>query len=254
MIKPLLSAAAALVLAAVPAQAQAQQQSLAQSGSSFSKPENPGNWSATIARTERGHVIGNPDAETRLIEFISYTCPHCADFTARGEPPLEIVLLQPGKVTLEVRTHIRNGLDVVASLLVQCGDPAGFKARHQTLMLSQAIWLDKARKAPASQQQIWQRGDKAGRINAANALGLVNMLSARGQSVAELDACVADDAAAKALLANSDADTADFGVRSTPSFVLDGKLLDEVHGWDTLYPVLSAKFAAAPAEAPTRLR
>lgn len=253
MIKPLLlsAAAAALALAIGPVAAQGQpqaQQSLAQPGSSFSPRENPGNWSATVARTQRGYVIGNPEADTKLIEFISYTCPHCADFAARGEPPLEIVLLQPGKITLEVRPVIRNGIDLAATLLVQCGDPAQFKARHQTLMLNQAVWLGKARNAPVSQQQIWQRGDKAGRMNAASALGLTDLLVQRGQSRAELDACVSNDAAAKALLANDEADAAEFGVNSTPSFALDGKLLADVHAWDALYPVLSARFAAAPAD------
>lgn len=253
MIKPLLlsAAAAAAVLTLATTGATAQQQTLAQPGSSFGPKENPGNWTSTIARTDRGHMIGNPDAETKLIEFISYTCPHCADFTARGEPPLEIVLLQPGKITLEVRPRIRNGVDLAATLLAQCGDPAGFKARHQALMLNQAVWLGKARNAPASQVEIWQRGDKAGRMNVANALGLTELLVQRGQSRAELDACVSNDAAAKKLLANNDADAAEFGVNGTPSFALDGKLLPEVHGWDTLYPVLSAKFAAAPGESPS---
>jgi protein-disulfide isomerase len=246
MIKPLLLYAAAAALALATGAASAQSQDLARPGSTFAPKENPGNWGATIARTERGHMIGNPDAETKLIEFISYTCPHCADFTARGEPPLEIVLLQPGKITLEVRPRIRNGLDMVVTLLAQCGDPAGFKARHQALMLSQAIWLGKARNAPVSQQQIWQRGDKAGRMNAASALGLTAMLAARGQSQSELDACVSNDAAAKKLLADNDADGAEFGVNGTPSFALDGKLLPEVHSWEALYPVLSAKFAPAP--------
>lgn len=251
MIKPLLLAATALILAAAPATAQTRPapapQGLSQPGSSFAEQDNPGNWGAATVRTERGHTIGNPEAETKLIEFISYTCPHCADFTARGEAPLEIVLLQPGKMTLEVRSFIRNGVDVAATLLAQCGDPAGFKERHKALMLNQATWLAKARGAPVSQQQLWQRGDKAGRINAANALGLTALLAARGQSLAELDACLADDAAAARLRANTDADAADFGVTGTPSFALDDKLLDGVHGWDALYPVLSARFAAGPA-------
>lgn len=246
MIKPLLlSAAAALMaLATGPVTAQQQQQpaDLSRPGSAFGAPENPGNWQTTIARTARGHLIGNPAADTKLIEFISYTCPHCADFAARGEPALEIVLLKPGKLNVEVRPVIRNGLDLAVTLLAQCGDPAGFKGRHQALMLAQADWLGKARAAPASQQAIWERGDKAGRVNAAAALGLTEMLVRRGQSRAELDACVANDTAARAILANAKADYAEFAVPGTPSFALDGKLLEDVYSWEGLYPVLSAKF------------
>ena len=122
MIKPLLLAAAALALTTGPALAQ---QDLSRPDSSFQSKDNPGNWQTTIARTDRGHLIGDPKADTKLVEFISYTCPHCADFAARGEPALELVLLMPGKISLEVRPVIRNALDITISLLVQCGDPAG---------------------------------------------------------------------------------------------------------------------------------
>ncbi len=253
MIKPLLLAAAALVLAAGPAAAQQTPRpqparpaapDLARPGSAFAPRENPGSWASTIRRSERGHVIGNPDAPATLTEFISYTCPHCAAFAARGEPPLEIVLIAPGKLSLEVRTQIHSGLDITAALLAGCGDPAGFKARHQALMLNQAVWLGKARAAPASQQAIWERADKAGRMNAASALGLADLVAAaRGQSRAELDACLANDAAARRLIAIDEADTAEFAVRGTPSFALDGKLLADVYGWESLYPVLAARFA-----------
>lgn len=252
MMKPLVltAAAAMLALATGPAaagqQPQQQQSGSNKPGSTLAPKPGRTNWQATIARTSRGHLIGNPDAETRLIEFISYTCPHCSDFAARGEPALELVVLGPGKVNVEVRPVIRNGIDLAVTLLAQCGDPAGFKARHSALMLAQADWLGKARNAPASQQQIWLRGDKAGRLNAASALGLTAMLARRGQSQAELDACVSDDAAARKLVDNGLADKGELGVNSTPSFALDGKLLDEVHTWETLYPALSAKLAAGP--------
>ena len=243
MIKPLLTAAAASVLA-LAAGPVASQQSLASPDSQFVPKANPGNWQATIKRTERGHLIGNPEAKTQLVEFISYTCPHCADFAVQGEPAIELALLAPGKIGVEVRPVIRNALDLTVSLLVQCGDPAGFKDRHRAFMLSQDEWLSKAMNAPQSQQAIWGRGDKASRMNAASALGLSAMLAKQGQSQAMLDACVMDDVAARQLIDNGRADYAEFAVPGTPSFAMDGKLLDQVHSWPALYPVLSARFAA----------
>lgn len=240
MIKPLLLAAAALTLATGIASAQA----LDRPQSAFAPKPKAANWQNTVKRTERGHLVGDPDATTTLVEFISYTCPHCADFAARGEPALDVVLLGPGKINVEVRPVIRNGLDLAVTLLANCGDPAQFKVRHRTLILAQADWLGKAQAAPQSQQAIWQRGDRAGRQNAASALGLIALLTAKGQSRAELDACLASDAAAKKLLQNGEADGADFGVNSTPSFAMDGKLLAEVHSWEALYPLLRTRFTA----------
>jgi protein-disulfide isomerase len=240
MIKPLLLAAAALALATGVAAAQ----DLARPDSSFGPKPKSGNWQNTVTRTDRGHLVGDPKAGTRLVEFISYTCPHCADFAARGEPALDVVLLGPGKINVEVRPVIRNGLDLAVTLLANCGDPAQFKTRHRALILAQADWLGKARAAPQTQQVIWQRGDKAGRLNAASALGLTAMLVAKGQSKAELDACVSDDVAASKLLKNGEADATELGVNSTPSFAMDGKLLADVHSWEALYPLLRTRFTA----------
>lgn len=241
MLKPLLpAAAAALALVAGVAAAQ----DLSRPDSALGPKAKASNWQNTVTRTDRGHLVGDPQAKTTLVEFISYTCPHCADFAARGEPALDVVLLGPGKLNVEVRPVIRNGLDLVVTLLANCGDPAEFKVRHRALILAQADWLGKARNAPQSQQEIWQRGDKAARANAANALGLTAMLAAKGQSKAELDACVANDAAAQKLVANGEADAKEFGVNGTPSFAMDGKLLEEVHSWEELYPLLRTRFTA----------
>ena len=38
------------------------------------------NWLGTTAATDGGHRLGNPDAKTRLIEFVSDTSPHSGRF------------------------------------------------------------------------------------------------------------------------------------------------------------------------------
>lgn len=233
---------AALVALAAPSLAQ---QDLANPRSAFEGIDPQGNWSAAITRTERGHLIGNPEAETRLIEFVSYTCGHCASFAMEGEPAIDLTLLTPGKMAVEVRPVIRNALDLTVTLLAQCGDPAGFKDRHRAFMYSQSQWIAKYRNAPQSQQTIWARPDKASRMNAASALGLADMLVQRGQPISEVNDCLMDDAAAKKLIDNGTADRIEFNVTGTPSFALDGKLLENVHHWAALYPVLSARFTQA---------
>ncbi|MFN4039748.1 MAG: thioredoxin domain-containing protein [Erythrobacter sp.] len=224
-------------------------QDLANPDSAFVANQTKGNWQAHITRSERGFVIGNPKAEASLIEFISYTCPHCATFTREGEPALDLALINPGKMKLEVRPYIRNPIDLVASLVVLCGDDKGLKNRHTLLMTTQNDWFEKGRQAPRSQQEMWYRGDAAARVNAASALGLVDMFAKGGQSRSELTACLMDDKAAAKLLDHTDADRAEFAVPGTPSFALDSKLIEDVHDWKALYPVLSSHFAATPTPA-----
>lgn len=242
-LRPILFLGAALAALAAPVGAQ---QDLANPGSAFKGVDPEGNWSAAAVRTERGHLLGNPKAETKLIEFVSYTCGHCASFAMEGDPAIDLTLLMRGRMAVEVRPVIRNALDLTVSLLAQCGDPAGFKDRHRAFMFGQSTWLAKFQNAPQSQQAIWARADKASRMNAASALGLADILVQRGQSIVEVNACVMNDAAAQKIIDNGNADRAEFPIPGTPSFALDGKLLENVHDWKALYPVLSQRFAAAP--------
>ncbi|MEM8725756.1 MAG: thioredoxin domain-containing protein [Pseudomonadota bacterium] len=234
----LLGVALTCLAAAVPAQAQ----NLSDPESAFKGNERTKTWHAEVERTERGHLIGNPDADAALIEFVSYTCSHCASFAREGEGALDLAVLAPGLMSVEVRPVIRNGLDLAVSLLVQCGDPSGFKARHRMFLFSQDTWLTKASSAPQSQRAMWARGDRNARLNAARALDLDDMLANRGMSLPDINACLLDDAAAKELVDNAHADASEFGVPGTPSFALDGELLADVHSWDALYPVLEERF------------
>ncbi|MEL7219423.1 MAG: thioredoxin domain-containing protein [Pseudomonadota bacterium] len=236
----LLPALAAALSVAAPVAAQSED--LSNPDSEFVDTTRKGNWHTVIAPTERGHVIGNPRADMQLIEFVSYTCGHCANFAAEGEPAIDLVLLIPGKMTLEVRPVIRNALDLTISLMVACGDTSKFKDRHRAFMTSQSQWLEKAASAPASQRSIWGRADRNARVNMASALGFDDMLANRGMSRAEITACLMDDGAARALIDNGNADATEFKVPGTPSFALNGTLLEGVHTWKALYPVLSERY------------
>lgn len=204
---------------------------------------NSGNWSTTVKAGDRGYVIGNPEAEHRLIEFVSYTCPHCATFTIEGEAPLQYVYIGSGKLNLEVRSVIRNVVDLTATLLVQCGDTSRFLQNHTMFMTRQDVWLAKARSSSRSQQAIWMSPDALrGRQNMAQYLGFYDMMETRGYSRPELDRCLSDAARARELEINTSADFAEFGIRGTPSFALDGATLADVHSWQALRPHLDANF------------
>lgn len=245
MKKTILGAMAAFVVLALtpalPATAQSSG-SLSNPDSAFEDNSRRASWHAEVERTERGFRIGDPDAEAALIEFISYTCTHCATFAREGEGALDIALLSPGHMSLEVRPVIRNGIDLAVSLLVQCGGADGFKDRHRMFLARQDTWMARARSAPQAQQEIWARGTAEARLNAARALDLDDMLAARGTSMADINACLADNQAALALIRNGDADREEFKIPGTPSFALDGELLTDVHDWAALYPVLAERF------------
>lgn len=207
-------------------------------------------WIGEIEQTERGYLIGNPEAGGRLIEFISYTCSHCASFARESGPTLDLVAIAPGHLAVEVRSVIRNALDLAITQLARCGGPEKFKDLHAMFLYTQDDWLARAASAPASQQAIWMRGDAAGRLNAARALDLDDMVAARGLTLPQINDCLRDDASAKAILAAGEADRAEFNVRGTPTFALNGETLEGVHSWPQLSQVLQERVetAAPPAE------
>lgn len=207
-------------------------------------------WIAEVAETERGHLIGNPDAGGQLIEFISYTCSHCASFVKESGPTLELVAVAPGHLAIEVRSVIRNGLDLAITQLARCGGPEKFKDLHNMFLYTQDTWLPKAAGAPASQQAIWMRGDANGRLNAARALDLDDMVVSRGLTLPQVNACLQNNADAAAIIAHNEADRAEFNVQGTPTFALNGETLEGVYSWGQLSQVLQEKVTTAtPATA-----
>lgn len=199
-------------------------------------------WHATVEVSDRAHTVGNPEAETKLTEFVSYTCPHCAEFAIKGDPPLQLAYIGTGKLKLEVRPVIRNSVDLVATMLVQCGDASKFPRNHTMFMLSQRGWLPITQRASQAQVARWTASDKAAARRAiANDLGFYGLMEARGYSRVDSDKCLNDQSQADRLEANTDADSAEFDVHSTPSFAIDGKLLKDVHEWTSLETALNSQ-------------
>src|SRR3546814_11806799 len=83
---------------------------------------NSANWNTTVVEINQGHVIGNPEAENTLAEYISYTCPLCAQFANQGDPVIKLALIHPGELKLEVRHLLRDPVDLTAAMLAHCGD------------------------------------------------------------------------------------------------------------------------------------
>ncbi|MCK9543989.1 MAG: DsbA family protein [Novosphingobium sp.] len=200
------------------------------------------NWLTTIAVTESGsHVLGNPDAGVKVTEWVSYTCSHCAHFQRASEAPLRLAYVQPGKVSVEVRHLVRDPVDLTVAMLANCGDPKKFFANHHLFLQTQDTWLKAASRAGAAQQQRWANGPMAGRFRAiASDLGLFAIMERRGYTRADADRCLTDEAMTRRLVAERQA-AGEQGVQGTPSFLLNGALLDDTHDWPGLEAAIKAR-------------
>ncbi|TRD12248.1 protein-disulfide isomerase [Erythrobacter insulae] len=244
-------ALAALSVSALSVSATAQ--NLSKPDSEFKGTANNKAWHATVKRTDRGHIIGNPDAKSHLIVFTSYACEGCHTFAFRGDPELDYALIAPGLLSVEIRQRINHPVDMPMSLLSRCGAPEKFKVNHAMFMRYQPKWQERWENAGAFARQAWSRDTHAARSGLSNTLRLNEMMDRRrGYSQMDLQRCLTDRTAIATLRANSAADTTEFGLPggklgfAVPHFVLDGELLEGVNSWAELYPILANRFKPEP--------
>ena len=204
--------------------------------------EKKGNWGAMVTETEGGHLIGNPNAQGRLVEFMSYTCSHCAEFARTGDGAIKLLYVPTGKVSYEIRHLIRDPIDLTAALAAQCGAPGKFPANHEALILRHGEWMAKEGKMTQAQMARWNFGSFGSRAQAiASDLDFYEIMETRGYSRSALDQCLTDETKARAIAEQSAADVKTFGLRGTPTFIMGGKTLD-AHDWQTLQPILDKLF------------
>ena len=203
-------------------------------------------WDQAVTLTAEGTpLLGNPAAPVKLIEYISFTCPHCADFNVEAHDGLRSGMVRKGQVSVELRPFLRNEIDLLPSLLALCGTKEQYFGNSDALLAAQKTWFKEP--ADKSYQARWKalEGDKvAQRKVVAKDLGLVTVMQARGFSVPAIDACLTDQVQAARLGALTNKAASDGGVIGTPSFVINGKLQD-IYGWPELAPRLKAAVAAA---------
>jgi protein-disulfide isomerase len=201
-------------------------------------------WTRTVTMTADGaYVLGNPAAPTRITEYLSYTCPHCAHFVAEARAPLKD-RVRRGLVRVELRNAIRDAYDLTAAILARCGGKARVFADSEALFAQQAAWL------PRVQAYENTRGDKAfedtgARLNdIAAGTGLTGFMAKRGLKPEVQRQCLADKRTQDLLAAMAEDAWQDRKIGGTPSLAVNGRLLPGVHDWAGLNAALNAALPA----------
>jgi len=212
-------------------------QSVSQAG-----PQKKGKWGAMVTETEGGHLIGNPEAQGKLVEYMSYTCSHCAEFARTGEGAIKLLYVPTGKVSYEIRHLIRDPVDLTAALAAQCGEPIKFPGNHEALILKHDEWMAKAKKVTQAQKARWNFGSFGSRAQAiASDLDFYRIMEGRGYSRTSLDQCLTDETKAKSIAEQSQADIDAHSLTGTPTFIMGDKKID-AHDWAGVQPHLDEFF------------
>jgi protein-disulfide isomerase len=199
-------------------------------------------WNHTVTRTAAGtNLLGNPAAKLRLTQYVSYTCPHCAEFEIESEGALRLGYVATGKVAVEVSHYLRDPVDLTAALLTNCGPKEKYFLNHAAFMRSQKQWIGRIAGLSEAQRARWSNGPVPARTRAvATDLGFYAIMASRGYERPTVDRCLADPAGAQRLARQTEA-AGKLGVHATPSFAIDGTLLIGTHDWKLLRPQLDAR-------------
>lgn len=200
-------------------------------------------WSRVVTALPNGaFLLGSPTAKSRLIEYFSYTCPHCADFAGAPTAELKAGWVRRGLLAIEYRNYVRDGFDMTAALLTRCAGAGKFLAAHEAVFAGFKGWMDQAQKYAQSQQGAPPQTDRAAQfVDIAAKTGLNATLVRVGVPATQQKACLTDKAALSTLLAlTAGAWDVDPNFEGTPGFALNGKPLDHVHDWTRLKPLLPA--------------
>jgi protein-disulfide isomerase len=204
----------------------------------------PADWSKTVTTTRTGaHVIGNPSARTKLAEYMSYTCGHCAHFAAES-PAMVRDYVAKGLIAFEIRNAVRDRLDFAAALAARCGGPARFYGNHSAIFAAQEAIFAKV--------QAWEAAGRAksadpdaGLKEIARGSGLTDLMAKRGIAPAALDACLVSKPSQAAVIAMTNDAWQVRKIKGTPSFLVNDKPI-AANDWAGVEPALRSTLGMKP--------
>ena len=149
-------------------------------------------------------TMGNPEASVTVIEYASFTCPHCKNFHAGPLKQLKAEYIDTGKINFVYREVYFDKFGLWAALLARCGGKERYMQIADMLYERQSQWL--------------AGGDVAQVVTNLHQIG-----RDAGLSDDKVAACLTDTRMARALVATYQKNAEADGIDSTPSFVINGQ-------------------------------
>lgn len=172
--------------------------------------------------------LGSPDAKLTVVEYASLTCLHCAEFHANTLTAFKERWIDTGLVRLIFLDFPLDGVALRGSLLARCAPPDRYFGMLNILFRSQDTW---------ARDPDPMRG-----------LGQVARLA--GLDEGAFEACMTSQPLLDGLLAMRQSAAAQ-GIKSTPSFVIGGRIVSGALTIDEFAAIIEPMLAGAAAPAAT---
>jgi protein-disulfide isomerase len=178
---------------------------------------------ATSTAAPGDFSLGSPDAKVKMVEYASFTCPHCAHFHETVFGQLKKDYIDTGKVRFTLREVYFDRYGLWGALIARCGGEMKYFGIHDMLFSKQKEWA--ASDDPA---QVVENLKTIGR--------------AAGLDDAAMDACMNDKANAEALIKQFQTNFEADGVEGTPTLFINGTKYSNM-SYEELKPILDAELA-----------
>lgn len=187
-------------------------------------PAVPVDWTKRVALTpDGGFLVGNPAAKAKLVEYGSLSCPYCHLFYSEANEPLT-ERIASGDVSFEYRPFAVHSMDPILHALLRCAGRANFLSFYHDYYRGQPKLI--------ARWELWNEENKntdpnltaASRIRYAEDWNIAKFALAHGLTRARVVTCLSNNAALAAQSAREEA-AAKMGIHSTPSFLLNGKII-----------------------------
>ena len=164
------------------------------------------NESSVLNLTEDDFIIGNNNAPITIIEYASMSCSHCANFHNNTLPDLKKEYIDTGKVKYVFRDFPYNYPALLGSMVMRC-IPSEVRYDYMNALYKlQNTWVV--------------------RENAITRLELYKIMQTGGMTKENFDTCLSDVDLENIILQEVIAAQSEFNIRSTPSFLINGDLLE----------------------------
>ncbi|MFP1643643.1 DsbA family protein [Pontitalea aquivivens] len=148
-------------------------------------------------------VMGQQDAPVTLIEYASFTCPHCASFHENVVDRLKADYVDTGKVRFIHREVYFDKFGLWAGLVASCGGAPKYFAIADMIYDTQRDWIGNGQDATVA-ANLRKIGLKA------------------GLSGDQLEACLNDQARAQQMVATYQKNATADDISATPTLVING--------------------------------
>lgn len=149
-------------------------------------------------------ALGDADAPVTVIEYASFTCPHCRTFHKTVFPELKANYIDTGQIRFVHREVYFDRYGLWAGMVARCGGEERYFGIVDLIYDQQSEWT--ASNDPAVVADNLRRIGRTA-----------------GMSDEQVDACLQDADMANAMVAHYQETAEADGINSTPSFVIDGR-------------------------------